>query len=38
MNLLAFDTSTERLSVAVQHTDGRRFEHEGAGGHGSDQA
>lgn len=32
MNLLAFDTSTERLSVAVQRADGQRFEHQGAGG------
>lgn len=31
MNLLAFDTSTERLSIAVQR-DGRRWTHEGAGG------
>ena len=32
MNLLAFDTSTERLSVAVQRADGERFAHAGAGG------
>ena len=32
MNLLAFDTSTERLSVAVQRADGRRWRHQGAGG------
>lgn len=32
-NLLAFDTSTEQLSVAVQRGgDGRRFTHTGAGG------
>lgn len=32
-NLLAFDTSTERMSVAVQRgADGRRFAHSGAGG------
>ena len=38
MNLLAFDTSTERLSVAVQRADGRRFEHAGAGGPQASQA
>ncbi len=32
MNLLAFDTSTEQLSVAVQRADGQRFERHGAGG------
>ena len=32
MNLLAFDTSTERLSVAVQRADGRRWQHQGPGG------
>ncbi|MDO5692967.1 MAG: tRNA (adenosine(37)-N6)-threonylcarbamoyltransferase complex dimerization subunit type 1 TsaB [Pseudomonadota bacterium] len=33
MNLLAFDTSTEHLSVAVQRGgDGARFTHAGAGG------
>ena len=32
-NLLAFDTSTDRLSVAVQRAaDGQRFAHTGAGG------
>ena len=32
-NLLAFDTSTEQLSVAVQRgRDGQRFAHTGAGG------
>ena len=32
-NLLAFDTSTEQLSVAVQRAaDGRRLTHQGAGG------
>lgn len=32
-NLLAFDTSTEQLSVAVQRgADGRRWAHQGAGG------
>ncbi len=32
MNLLAFDTSTEQLSVAVQRADGQRFARQGAGG------
>ena len=33
LNLLAFDTSTEQLSVAVQRaSDGARFTHAGAGG------
>ncbi|MBC5763578.1 tRNA (adenosine(37)-N6)-threonylcarbamoyltransferase complex dimerization subunit type 1 TsaB [Ramlibacter albus] len=32
MNLLAFDTSTEHLSVAVARADGRTWRHEGAGG------
>ena len=33
LNLLALDTSTDRLSVAVQRgADGRRFAHAGAGG------
>ena len=32
MNLLAFDTSTEQFSVAVQRADGRRWTHQGAGG------
>ena len=32
MNLLAFDTSTEQMSVAVQRTDWRRWSHAGAGG------
>lgn len=32
MNLLAFDTSTEQMSVAVQHADGRRWQHQGPGG------
>ena len=32
MNLLAFDTSTEHLSVAVQRADGRRWRHQGPGG------
>lgn len=32
MNLLAFDTSTEHLSVAAQRADGQRFMHQGAGG------
>ena len=32
MNLLAFDTSTEQLSVAVQRADGGRWRHQGAGG------
>ncbi len=31
MKLLAFDTSTEQMSVAVQHGDGR-WAHQGAGG------
>ena len=31
MNLLAFDTSTERLSAAIQRGD-RRWRHDGAGG------
>lgn len=31
LRLLAFDTSTERLSIAVQHGE-QRFTHEGAGG------
>ena len=31
LRLLAFDTSTERLSIAVQHGDAR-FSHEGEGG------
>ena len=30
--LLAFDTSTDQLSVAVQRADGRRWQHSGAGG------
>ncbi|MFT3778737.1 MAG: tRNA (adenosine(37)-N6)-threonylcarbamoyltransferase complex dimerization subunit type 1 TsaB [Ottowia sp.] len=32
MNLLAFDTSTEHLSVAAQRADGRRWQHQGPGG------
>ena len=32
MNLLAFDTSTEQLSVAAQRADGRRWRHAGPGG------
>jgi len=32
MNLLAFDTSTGQLSVAVQRADGARWRHQGAGG------
>jgi tRNA threonylcarbamoyladenosine biosynthesis protein TsaB len=32
MNLLAFDTSTEPLSVAVQRTGGQRWRHQGPGG------
>lgn len=32
MNLLAFDTSTEHLSVAVQCADGRQLAHQGEGG------
>lgn len=32
MNLLGFDTSTERMSVAVQRADGTRFAHAGEGG------
>jgi tRNA threonylcarbamoyladenosine biosynthesis protein TsaB len=32
LDLLAFDTSTEQLSVAVQRADGRRWRHGGAGG------
>lgn len=32
MNLLAFDTSTDQMSVAVQRADGRLFAHQGAGG------
>lgn len=32
MHLLAFDTSTEQMSVAVQRADGQRWAHTGAGG------
>ena len=32
MNLLAFDTSTDQMSVAVQRADGRRWLQHGAGG------
>jgi len=32
MNLLAFDTSTEHLSVAVQRADGQRWQRQGPGG------
>ena len=32
LNLLALDTSTDQLSVAVQRADGQRFAHTGAGG------
>ena len=32
MNLLAFDTSTEVLTVAVQRTGGQRWHYQGAGG------
>ena len=32
LNLLALDTSTDQLSVALQRTDGQRFAHTGAGG------
>jgi tRNA threonylcarbamoyladenosine biosynthesis protein TsaB len=32
LNLLAFDTSTEQLSVALQAAQGGRWEHSGAGG------
>jgi tRNA threonylcarbamoyladenosine biosynthesis protein TsaB len=32
MNLLAFDTSTEQLTVAVQRADGRCWQHQGPGG------
>ena len=32
LNLLALDTSTDQLSVALQRADGRRFAHTGAGG------
>jgi tRNA threonylcarbamoyladenosine biosynthesis protein TsaB len=32
LNLLAFDTSTEHLSVALAHADGRTWAHEGVGG------
>jgi tRNA threonylcarbamoyladenosine biosynthesis protein TsaB len=31
MNLLAFDTSTDQLSIAVQHGE-RIWQHQGAGG------
>lgn len=32
MNLLAFDTSTDQMSVAVQRADGQRWLRQGAGG------